>query len=197
MKTRYGNAEGAMCHFPFNFEGKSYTSCTTEGRTDNLPWCATTSDYDRDKIFGFCPSERKPDSLFLIAAHCRILLANGTKLELTRPCFWLSLQQFCTHSEETLMKPSVFFPSPFWGRSMTAAPQRAAMTATAGAPPQATLTRTRNMDSVPAVVSHNKNKIKKHNAYKLRGAPPQWLVTLINCWCYVSVCRHGCNWRKF
>uniref|UniRef100_A0A087X717 Matrix metalloproteinase-9 n=2 Tax=Poecilia formosa TaxID=48698 RepID=A0A087X717_POEFO len=57
VKTYFGNAEGAMCHFPFTFEGKSYTSCTTEGRTDNLPWCATTADYDKDKKYGFCPSE--------------------------------------------------------------------------------------------------------------------------------------------
>ncbi|XP_018602440.1 matrix metalloproteinase-9 [Scleropages formosus] len=57
VKTRYGNAEGAMCNFPFIFEGKSYSSCTTEGRTDNLPWCATTANYDKDKKFGFCPSE--------------------------------------------------------------------------------------------------------------------------------------------
>uniref|UniRef100_A0A7N8XJY7 Matrix metalloproteinase-9 n=1 Tax=Mastacembelus armatus TaxID=205130 RepID=A0A7N8XJY7_9TELE len=57
VKTRYGNADGAMCHFPFTFEGKSYTTCTTDGRTDNLPWCATTADYQRDKKYGFCPSE--------------------------------------------------------------------------------------------------------------------------------------------
>ncbi|XP_026115270.1 matrix metalloproteinase-9 [Carassius auratus] len=57
IKTYYGNAEGALCHFPFLFEGKSYSSCTTEGRTDDLPWCATTKDYDKDKIYGFCPSE--------------------------------------------------------------------------------------------------------------------------------------------
>uniref|UniRef100_A0A8C2I8J0 Matrix metalloproteinase-9 n=1 Tax=Cyprinus carpio TaxID=7962 RepID=A0A8C2I8J0_CYPCA len=57
IKTYYGNAEGETCHFPFLFEGKSYTSCTTEGRTDGLPWCATTADYDKDKKFGFCPSE--------------------------------------------------------------------------------------------------------------------------------------------
>ncbi|XP_029361733.1 matrix metalloproteinase-9 [Echeneis naucrates] len=57
VKTRYGNAEGALCHFPFTFEGKTYTTCTTEGRSDNLPWCATTADYNRDKKFGFCPSE--------------------------------------------------------------------------------------------------------------------------------------------
>ncbi|KAM6925101.1 matrix metalloproteinase-9 [Xenentodon cancila] len=57
VKTLYGNAEGALCHFPFDFDGKSYTTCTTEGRKDNLPWCATTADFDKDKKFGFCPSE--------------------------------------------------------------------------------------------------------------------------------------------
>ncbi|XP_054464422.1 matrix metalloproteinase-9 [Anoplopoma fimbria] len=57
VKTRFGNADGAMCHFPFIFEGKSYTTCTTEGRSDNLPWCATTADYSRDTKYGFCPSE--------------------------------------------------------------------------------------------------------------------------------------------
>uniref|UniRef100_A0A672PSD6 Matrix metalloproteinase-9 n=1 Tax=Sinocyclocheilus grahami TaxID=75366 RepID=A0A672PSD6_SINGR len=62
IQTRYGNAEGAMCHFPFLFEGTSYSTCTTEGRTDGLPWCATTADYDKDKKFGFCPSERNNEA---------------------------------------------------------------------------------------------------------------------------------------
>lgn len=57
VKTRFGNANGATCHFPFSFGGKSYSTCTTEGRTDNLPWCSTTADYDKDKKYGFCPSE--------------------------------------------------------------------------------------------------------------------------------------------
>ncbi|KAK1899057.1 Matrix metalloproteinase-9 [Dissostichus eleginoides] len=57
VKTLYGNADGAMCHFPFTFEGKSYTTCTSDGRSDDLPWCSTTADYGRDKKFGFCPSE--------------------------------------------------------------------------------------------------------------------------------------------
>ncbi|KAM9829179.1 matrix metalloproteinase-9 [Syngnathus typhle] len=57
VKTRYGNAEGALCRFPFTFEGKSYTTCTTDGRADKLPWCSTTADYGRDKKYGFCPSE--------------------------------------------------------------------------------------------------------------------------------------------
>ncbi|KAJ8258066.1 hypothetical protein GJAV_G00192790 [Gymnothorax javanicus] len=57
VKTRYGNADGAMCHFPFLYEGESYSSCTSKGRSDGLPWCSTTADYDRDQKYGFCPSE--------------------------------------------------------------------------------------------------------------------------------------------
>ncbi|XP_067324433.1 matrix metalloproteinase-9 [Anolis sagrei] len=57
VKTYYGNAKGANCRFPFVFEGKSYSSCTTDGRSDGLSWCATTADYDKDKTYGFCPSE--------------------------------------------------------------------------------------------------------------------------------------------
>ncbi|KAI5610095.1 matrix metalloproteinase-9 precursor [Silurus asotus] len=57
IKTYYGNADGAMCHFPFQFEGKSYSTCTSEGRDDGLPWCSTTADYGKDKKYGFCPSE--------------------------------------------------------------------------------------------------------------------------------------------
>ncbi|XP_074867549.1 matrix metalloproteinase-9 isoform X2 [Carettochelys insculpta] len=57
VKTSYGNANGAACHFPFTFEGQSYSTCTSAGRSDGLPWCATTPSYDRDKVYGFCPSE--------------------------------------------------------------------------------------------------------------------------------------------
>lgn len=64
VKTLYGNAEGAMCHFPFRFQNKVYSHCTSEGRSDNLPWCATTADFDKDKKYGFCPSERKTSQLF-------------------------------------------------------------------------------------------------------------------------------------
>ncbi|KAJ8252540.1 hypothetical protein COCON_G00218520 [Conger conger] len=50
-----GNADGAACKFPFNFQGDSYDGCTTTGRDDGYRWCATTDDYDRDKTYGFCP----------------------------------------------------------------------------------------------------------------------------------------------
>lgn len=53
--TLAGNADGKPCKFPFKFQGNTYDTCTTEGRTDGYRWCATTEDYDKDKTYGFCP----------------------------------------------------------------------------------------------------------------------------------------------
>merc|ERR1711868_310696 len=51
-KTTGGNAKGAACVFPFKYGHKTYTSCTTVAH--NHLWCATTSDYNKDKKWGDC-----------------------------------------------------------------------------------------------------------------------------------------------
>ncbi|EGW02050.1 Macrophage mannose receptor 1 [Cricetulus griseus] len=55
MYSLLGNANGAICAFPFKFENKWYADCTSAGRSDGWLWCGTTTDYDTDKLYGFCP----------------------------------------------------------------------------------------------------------------------------------------------
>ncbi|ELK28150.1 Secretory phospholipase A2 receptor [Myotis davidii] len=55
LYTLKGNAHGTPCMFPFQYNHQWHHECTREGREDNLLWCATTSRYERDEKWGFCP----------------------------------------------------------------------------------------------------------------------------------------------
>lgn len=78
LYTFGGNANGAECVFPFIFQGKEYDSCTTEGRTDGYRWCATTSNFDKDVKYGFCPSRgewQEPQCINNVECCCNSLFS--------------------------------------------------------------------------------------------------------------------------
>lgn len=112
LYTQYGNSDGKPCVFPFTFEGRSYSACTTDGRSDGYRWCATTASYDQDKLYGFCPTRgtSAPPARFSISPQnvppppsswslrlSRVLGASGAPPTLTQPrplapsCWPLSL----------------------------------------------------------------------------------------------------------
>ncbi|XP_078351706.1 uncharacterized protein LOC144636384 [Oculina patagonica] len=55
--TLTGNDNHAPCVFPFIYDGMKYTECTYKDCKHNKPWCATTSNYDKDKKWGHCQTD--------------------------------------------------------------------------------------------------------------------------------------------
>ncbi|MGH0162833.1 UNVERIFIED_CONTAM: hypothetical protein FKN15_052113 [Acipenser sinensis] len=72
IHTVQGNAHGMPCVLPFKYNNKWYSECTTEGREDNYRWCATTSLYDQDEKWGFCPNPGLSPMSALASTHCGV-----------------------------------------------------------------------------------------------------------------------------
>uniref|UniRef100_A0A8C4W867 Mannose receptor C-type 1 n=1 Tax=Gopherus evgoodei TaxID=1825980 RepID=A0A8C4W867_9SAUR len=67
MFTLLGNAFGAPCVFPFKFNSTWYAECTKDRKAGNkqgFPWCATSTDFDEDSLFGYCPLKDNIDKDF-------------------------------------------------------------------------------------------------------------------------------------
>ena len=52
VETEGGTSKGACCVFPFIYHGTQYFECTD--KDIKKPWCATTSNYDIDGMWGHC-----------------------------------------------------------------------------------------------------------------------------------------------
>ncbi|MGH0159600.1 UNVERIFIED_CONTAM: hypothetical protein FKN15_037755 [Acipenser sinensis] len=72
IHTVQGNSHGMPCVLPFKYNNKWYSECTTEGREDNYRWCATTSLYDQDEKWGFCPNPGLSPMSALASTHCGV-----------------------------------------------------------------------------------------------------------------------------
>ncbi|XP_036600274.1 secretory phospholipase A2 receptor isoform X1 [Trichosurus vulpecula] len=55
LYTVKGNSHGMPCVFPFQYNDQWHYECTREGREDGQLWCATTSRYEEEEKWGFCP----------------------------------------------------------------------------------------------------------------------------------------------
>lgn len=85
--TNGGNAGGACSQLPFNYKKKVFTSCTSYDVKSGRSWCATTSGYDKNERWGYCPNHSK-----VLIRIQRILMYDQRKFSLSishEACFIL------------------------------------------------------------------------------------------------------------
>ena len=62
--TKGGNGNGECCVFPFSYHGVNYFTCTYQDHSN--PWCAVTSDFDQDGVWGECIGNRYSNANYAI-----------------------------------------------------------------------------------------------------------------------------------
>jgi len=52
LRSQGGNSDSSCCHFPFIYKGVSHKTCINKDR--EALWCATTNNFDKEAMWGFC-----------------------------------------------------------------------------------------------------------------------------------------------
>lgn len=68
--TLSGNDNNAPCVFPFIYHGKEFNECTKIGCKHDKVWCATTSNYDRDRKWGHCQTDDDVTDCMDLRSRC-------------------------------------------------------------------------------------------------------------------------------
>ncbi|XP_078351704.1 uncharacterized protein LOC144636382 [Oculina patagonica] len=77
--TLAGNDNHAPCVFPFIYNRKKYTQCLNvyQGQRQKKPWCATTSNFDRDEKWGRCQTDNDVTDCMDRHSRCGDWARNG------------------------------------------------------------------------------------------------------------------------